>query len=260
MKLDSISDRDILIDHILLEEAPLASGIFLDTGDDDIEQSYKQLEILQAFFATGNPGVFIGRQLSQLKEGDIIIIKNNILEMTSNNRFLEGMNFKGHDGEENFALIGHGIGHAIEFTLLTALTGVLAGVAGEEALHGDAILAALSGAGAIATGYGIHKQVATIKALWAAYRLSHILSKYNDYTTYEPKTYRRGLIKTFLDWIEGKTPEQIRQESIRRVQTESTRKQMEFERAINHLPKFVTVRGNDGENKRVAMTTFFDFN
>lgn len=226
---------------------------------DNLESAYLELEKLETAFASGNFGFLIGRQADQITERDITVIKNKLLQILINNPFLRGENFQGKSGAQNMRLLGTAIGHGIEAVLLSALTTVLAGVAGVEVLHGDFILGALAGLGAVFTGAGVALQVKTIKALWAAYRLVKIMDAYEHWNHPDPEIYRRGLFRTFLDWIEGKTTDQIRREAERRIQAEGARRQHGFEEKINHLPNSFPYRDSKGIVRQYPTYKLFEF-
>lgn len=258
MKINHVSDKHVLLAEIAMRVSPGAVDID-NNSYDEIGKAYEELEVLEGALATGNFGVLIGKAPDQLRVSDIIPIKNKLLQITEENMFFQGNSFKGRNASNNFDLMARIVGHGIESVFLATITAAFGGLAVSQALTGNELIAALAGTGVLAGGYGLHVQVRSIKALWAAYRLSRILSAYNDYNAYNPKTYQVSLWHQFLNWIEGKTVEQVRQEVIRKIQTEATKKQMKFEHEIRNLPKYMTVKGEDGVEEKYPIASLFDF-
>lgn len=263
MKLSALNDRESLLNEAIgnaTSDTPFSFFNDMSVSRyDDLENAYNDFERLQTAFDTGNFGSLIGRKANEVTERDITVIKNTILQILIDNPFLRGQNFDGKSGQEVMRLLGLAIGHGIEAILLAILHGAFVGATLKEVLSGNKLLAALSGAGAVFTGAALPLQLKTIKAVWAAYKLVKIVDTYQAAASFDASSYHRGFLRAFIDFVDGKTPDQIKADTQKRIEAAAMEKQLKFEHAMRNLPQTFPYRDSKGMERDYPTYKLFEF-
>lgn len=228
----------------------LAEDIYDTSGDEDIvtpevgdkfaelnklDKGYAQLSRLAAVMNTGQWGALIDNN-GKLAPHDIILIKAQLHDIIYNNPLLAGSHSASTpDGKEALRLLGHEIGHALELALELATASILGSIAGSALVSGAASwttpIEFVAAAGMVALA---GRQVHFIEDLHAAQELVQIINAYDNIGSYD--TVQRSPFRKFLDWVEGKSPQDIQIELKHRSQLAAAKATAKFNELAEKLP------------------------
>lgn len=247
-------------DTELFESIMLESSLHRELAElDEMDAAYEQLNRLAMALRTGNFGWLIDRPGGKLSERDINDIKREIYTILHTNPIIVGSGMgASRSGKTRLSLLGRTVAHGLETVSLGILAGVLGGLTVTTALSGFASwVSGLAGFGAVLTGRMAGNQAKDFQSVLAAGKLINIVDSYKNIGKVRGKRIERGWIRRFVDWVEGKSPKQIKRETEKRVQRAVIDTRREFEESIRKLPREIEFFDRNGNRASVPVEFLF---
>lgn len=233
----------------LMERASLNDA---DGDIDEMDDAYDELALLSHAFKKKDFGILINKQGRNLDKLDIREIKRKLSNIVRNNIILDGGDFnRGRDGWEKMRLLGRTIGHGLEVTALSALTGALGALTVSSVAI--PIVSILAGTATVGGAALVKNQATIIGSLRATSRL---LSTLDAFENLKPN-YRRSRIKRMLDWVTRKSKRDIEKDVVKQIKIASRKAQHKFEKNMKGFPHYVEYTDSNGDIQEYPTANFF---
>lgn len=221
-----------------------------------MDESYDQLDRLMRAMDKGDLGILIDKENRNLDLNDIYKIRRELKTILNDNVFLESGGSRHENGHDTLKLMGRRIGHGVELFGDEALAGLFVslGVASLSNPITGLIGTAAAGAAAGLAGASVKHQNHILKDL----KVAATLIKVCDLLEQQRVTHipHRGLLRKIMDKLERKSPEQIRNETKKRIKKASMKAEHKFDKLIRNLPKQIEYT-DDGQKRTITIEEVF---